>query len=237
MTSKSKNQRNVLVVEDEPSISDSIAYVIKSEGLRPFVCSSSEDALKLMQTESFVLGILDIGLPDTSGFELFREIQKISELPVIFLTARGEEVDRVVGLEMGADDYITKPFSPRELAARIKAVLRRSGKKNELENQGKTTSFAAFVLDEPKHSIRYHDTPLELTRYEFRILMILIKNPGRVYSREHLMSIAWEEPDMSLERTVDSHIKVIRAKLKGINKDVDPIITHRGVGYSLRMDL
>src|SRR5262245_35814592 len=122
---KSQNHKNVLVVEDEPSISDSISFIVKSEGLKPHLCANSEDALKLLATENFVLAILDVGLPDMSGFELFREIRKTSNLPVIFLTARAEEVDRVVGLEMGADDYITKPFSPRELAARIKAVLRR----------------------------------------------------------------------------------------------------------------
>lgn len=233
---KPQNIKNVLVVEDEPSISDSIVYVLKAEGLTPCVCSSAQDALRLLNSEMFLLAILDVGLPDMSGFELFREIRKLSNLPVIFLTARAEEVDRVVGLEMGADDYVTKPFSPRELAARVKAVLRRSFNAEIKETASHITSVGPFELDEHRHEIKYYGQPLELARYEYRMLVIFLKNPGRVYSREHLMSRAWEEPDMSLERTVDSHVKMIRSKLKNIRSSVDPIVTHRGLGYSLRIE-
>lgn len=230
------NQKNVLVVEDEPSISDSITYVVKSEGLKPILCASAEEALRIISSESFVLAILDVGLPDMSGFELFREIRKLLDLPVIFLTARAEEVDRVVGLEMGADDYITKPFSPRELGARIKAVLRRSSKSKETESKSSIMTIGDFELCEHQHAIKYQGKLLDLARYEYRLLVVFLKNPGRVYSREHLMSLAWEEPDMSLERTVDSHVKMIRSKLKSIDDSCDPIMTHRGVGYSLRTE-
>jgi two-component system, OmpR family, catabolic regulation response regulator CreB len=232
----SKNSKNILVVEDEQSISDSIAYVLKSEGLKPYIANTADEAKRMAGSESFIAGIFDIGLPDMSGFELFREIRSIQEFPVIFLTARAEEVDRVVGLEMGADDYITKPFSPRELAARIKVILRRYSQNSSSNSSSQRLSIGNFTLNESQHSVKYFNKDLELTRYEYRLLLVFLKSPGRVYSREHLMSLAWEEPDMSLERTVDTHVKVIRSKLKAINNKQDPLVTHRGVGYSLKID-
>jgi two-component system catabolic regulation response regulator CreB len=161
-----------------------------------------------------------------------RDIKK-SRLPIIFLTARAEEVDRVLGLEIGGDDYITKPFSPRELVARIRSVLRRT---EDSESVAVPQSLNSFRIDEERVKIFFQGKPLELSRYEFRLLSILVKRPGRVYSREELMNRAWEEPEMSLERTVDSHIKMIRAKLREIDITDDSIITHRGLGYSLKED-
>jgi two-component system catabolic regulation response regulator CreB len=148
------------------------------------------------------------------------------------LTARAEEVDRVVGLEIGADDYVVKPFSPRELSARVKAVLRR------VSSFRAAAPFPrAFQIDESRRRISYFEKPLELSRYEFEILKTFIKRPGQVYSRDQLMDIVWDEPEASMDRTVDAHIKNIRAKLKTINPEIDPIITHRGMGYSLREGL
>jgi two-component system catabolic regulation response regulator CreB len=166
-------------------------------------------------------------------------------VPVIFLTARNTELDRVLGLEIGGDDYLVKPFSPRELTARVKAILRRtnggtaaSGDTNSQPNQmlddKRSTGAAEFVVDDECCLIRFRGIPLELTRYEYRLLKLLAAKPGRVYSREQLLSAAWEDPGASLDRTVDAHVKTLRAKLRAVAPEVDPIQTHRGLGYSLR---
>jgi two-component system catabolic regulation response regulator CreB len=233
-----ENKKYILVVEDESSIADTISYALSTDGYNPVCLSTSQDALKHIETNKCDLAVVDIGLPDYSGFELCRQIRanrdiKKSRLPIIFLTARAEEVDRVLGLEIGGDDYITKPFSPRELVARIRSVLRRT---EDSESVAVPQSLNSFRIDEERLKIFFQGKPLELSRYEFRLLSILVKRPGRVYSREELMNRAWEEPEMSLERTVDSHIKMIRAKLREIDITDDSIITHRGLGYSLKED-
>ena len=164
--------------------------------------------------------------------ELCKTIHEKHDLPIIFLTARSDEVDRVVGLEIGADDYVLKPFSPRELSARVRAVLRRT------RNQASSPPFPGpFEIDPARRRISYFNIPVDLSRYEFNLLSIFISRPGRVLSRDRLMDLAWDEPEASMDRTVDAHIKNIRAKLKAINPNVEPIITHRGVGYSLKEDL
>jgi two-component system catabolic regulation response regulator CreB len=219
----------ILIVEDEPTIIDSIRYALETDGFDVHCLFSGMPVMPLLSREKIDLIVLDIGLPDISGLELCKEIRKIHPVPIIFLTARSEEVDRVVGLEIGADDYVIKPFSPRELSARITAVLRRvSGSTSE------NTPFGAFRIDESKCRISYFEKPLNLSRYEYEILKTFIKRPGQVYSRDHLMSLVWDEPEASMDRTVDAHIKNIRAKLKSIHGDVDPIRTHRGMGYSLK---
>src|SRR4030095_16379230 len=176
--------------------------------------------------------VLDVGLPDTNGFEWWRDIRKSRSTPIIFLTARSEEVDRVVGLEIGADDYLVKPFSPRELAARVKAVLRRSRAKGGAATPSK--SFGPFTVDEERRQITYHGSLLPLTRNEYRLLNVFLQRPGRVFSRDQLMGRAWQEPEASLDRTVDAHVKSLRAKLKKVRPEEDPIVTHRGEGYSLK---
>lgn len=220
----------ILIVEDEPAIADTIQYALETEGFDTQCLAAGRPVLEILESAAIDLIVLDIGLPDISGIELCLEIRKQSPVPIIFLTARAAEVDRVVGLEIGGDDYITKPFSPRELAARVRAVLRRGGA---------TTAPAAapateFVIDESRRQITYFDTPLELSHYEYRILRIFIQHPGHVYSRERLMNLAWDEPESSMDRTVDAHIKNLRAKLKSVRPDNDSIVTHRGVGYSLK---
>jgi two-component system catabolic regulation response regulator CreB len=212
--------RPILLVEDEPSIADNIVYALKTEGFAPTWCQTGRDALQRLASESFALVILDVGLPDMNGFDVCRQIRTTSNVPVVFVTARKDEIDRVVGLEIGADDYVVKPFTPRELTARIRAILRSTG--------------ALFAVDEERCEIRYHGTPLHLSRYEFRLLKVLIQKPGRVYSRDQLMELAWEEPDTALDRTVDAHIKTLRAKLRAVRDEEDPIRTHRGLGYSLK---
>jgi two-component system catabolic regulation response regulator CreB len=223
--------RNILLVEDEPSIADNIVYALKTEGFTPTWCQTGRDALQRLATESFALVILDVGLPDMNGFDVCRKIRTISNVPVVFVTARKDEIDRVVGLEIGADDYVVKPFTPRELTARIRAILRRT---ESTSPTAPTPAAAVFAVDDERCEIRYYGAPLQLTRYEFRLLKVLIQKPGRVYSRDQLMELAWEEPDTALDRTVDAHIKTLRAKLRAVRDDEDPIRTHRGLGYSLK---
>ncbi|MEN8135526.1 MAG: two-component system response regulator CreB [Thermodesulfobacteriota bacterium] len=224
----------ILVVEDESSIAENIMYALSTEGYDPLWCETGQDALAELTKKEVSLIVLDVGLPDINGFDVLREIRKTRHIPVIFVTARADEVDRVVGLELGADDYVVKPFSPRELTARVRAVLRRT--LNSLAHVEARQDYSSnpFELDEKRHSIMYHGKNLELSRYEFRLLRTLVLKPGQVYSREQLMDKVWEDPAMSFERTVDTHIKTIRQKLKAIKGDSESIITHRGVGYSLK---
>lgn len=233
---------NILFVEDEPSIAENVTYALSADGFRVVGATTVAEARSILeQGEHFDLALLDVGLPDGTGFDLFQIIRARAELPVIFLTARASEVDRVVGLEMGADDYVTKPFSPRELCARVRTVLRRSSRvvppavpDGESSSGAERETYGPFTLDSGRCEVTYHGVVVALTRYEFRLLAVLLAAPGRVFSREQLMNRAWEEPDMSLERTVDAHIKSLRAKLRAVNSELDPIVTHRGFGYSLR---
>lgn len=226
----------ILIVDDEPSIVDIITFALETEGFSTTSCTTGGDALVELETVSFDLIILDIGLPDINGFELAKRIRTSSQVPIIFLTARSSEIDRVVGLELGADDYVTKPFSPRELSARVRAVLRRTGATNTLEPVTSDRALALFEIDDQKMLITYQNKNVELSRIEYRLLKILVKSPGRVYSRDQLMDYAWEHSGVSLDRTVDTHIKTIRQKLKSIDPNHDPIVTHRGVGYALQDD-
>lgn len=223
--------QHILVVEDEPSIADTITYAMRTEGFNVTWCSTGEELQCLLVKRPADLIILDVGLADCNGFDLCREIRKTSEIPIIFLTARVSEVDRIVGLEIGGDDYVAKPFSPRELAARVRAVLRRMPAGQE---EAESASESPFSLDKERMKIWYYGKPLDLSRYEFRILEVLLRRPGWVYSRDKLMEMAWESPEVSMDRTIDTHMKTIRAKLRAIKPEVDPIQTHRGIGYSLR---
>lgn len=234
---------SILIIEDEPAIADTLVYALKTEGFEPQWCSTGEAGLLALKKQSFALVVMDIGLPDGSGFEFCKRIRGDSPIPILFLTARSSEMDRVVGLEIGGDDYLVKPFSPRELTARVKAILRRSQSQGVISfppASGPVSSSPArsspptFVLDEARCRIVYCGQTLELTRYEFRLLRTLVIQPGRVYSREQLMTAAWEEPGASLDRTVDAHIKTLRAKLRLVDPSKDVIQTHRGLGYSLK---
>jgi two-component system catabolic regulation response regulator CreB len=231
----------ILIIEDEGGIVDNIVYALKTEGYDTLWCSTGMEGLEAVKKQEIGLVLLDVGLPDINGFELFKDLKQVRDVPVIFLTARSEEIDRVVGLEIGADDYVTKPFSPRELTARVKAVLRRTQSPTHApveDKGGKSECHPKFPFkcDDKKNAIFYHGVQLQTSRYEYRVLKILIDHPGWVYSREQLMEKAWDEPDMSELRTVDAHIKNLRHKLKAITPDCDPIITHRGTGYALKED-
>jgi two-component system catabolic regulation response regulator CreB len=224
----------ILVVEDEPSILDNIIYSLETEGFEPHGCATGGEARAALLRGPWALVVLDVGLPDVAGFELCREIRRTSNVPIIFLTARSSEVDRVVGLEIGGDDYMVKPFSPRELSARVKAVLRRFQAAPAAAAEPAPIAAGAFRIDEERAQIHYAGVRLVLSGTEFRLLRALCQKPGRVLSRAQLMDLAWDDPGAALERTVDAHIKSLRAKLKEVNRDADPIETHRGFGYSLR---
>ena len=231
----------ILIIEDEGGIVDNIVYALKTEGYDTLWCSTGMEGLQAVKKQEIGLVVLDVGLPDINGFELFKDLKQVHDVPVIFLTARSEEIDRVVGLEIGADDYVTKPFSPRELTARVKAVLRRTQPPPHDPGEGSEGKIKPhpkfpFKYDDKKNAIFYNGVQLQTSRYEYRVLKILIDHPGWVYSREQLMEKAWDEPDMSELRTVDAHIKNLRHKLKAITPDCDPIITHRGTGYALKED-
>jgi two-component system catabolic regulation response regulator CreB len=222
----------ILIVDDEPAIRDNIRFVLESEGLATVQLGTGGGVLAMLAERAVDLVVLDVGLPDISGFDLLKEIRKQHTTPVIMLTARNAELDRVLGLEIGADDYVVKPFSPRELTARVKAVLRRVQ-----GVAGQPGSARALVVVHEKRLIRYFGQALTLSKYEYEILSFLIARPGQVFTREQLMNGVWEQPEASLDRTVDAHIKNLRAKLRAVRPDLDPIVTHRGSGYSLREDV
>ena len=227
-------RQTILVVEDEAAIADTIVYALKTEGFAPVWKRTAGEALEVLGREEIALAILDVGLPDASGLDVCREIRRRGEMPVIFLTARSAEVDRIVGLELGADDYVTKPFSPRELTARVRAILRRTNGNGGGTKGGGSKS--EWEHDEARCRILFRGVALELTRNEYRLLATLVRAPGRVFSREQLMNAAWDDPGAALDRTVDAHVKLLRAKLRTVGAEEDAIVTHRGLGYSLRED-
>jgi two-component system catabolic regulation response regulator CreB len=235
----------ILLVEDESGIADTLQYVLATDGFTPVWCSTAEEAIRQFQAEPPALAVLDVGLPDLNGFELFRRLQALpggSQVPMIFLTARSDEIDRVVGLELGADDYIAKPFSPRELVARVRSILRRSSRLNQPAAAPVTpapmtppaaSTPAIWLLDEERHQIRFFGRLLELSRYEYGVLRLLVQKPGRVFTRDELLLAVWGDDNDSFDRTVDAHIKTLRAKLKLVAPALEPIRTLRGTGYAL----
>ncbi|MEY3014987.1 MAG: hypothetical protein RIT45_3722 [Pseudomonadota bacterium] len=221
-----QTRRSILLVEDEASIADTLIYALGTEGFEVVWKTLGRDGLAALRERAFELVILDVGLPDGSGFEVCKQIRRESDVPLIFLTARSEEIDRVVGLEIGADDYVAKPFSPREVCARVKRILERA--------RGPARTRAAFEHEPDAGRVRYHGRPLDLTRYEYLLLATLLGAPERIYSRAQLMDLVWTDAD-AFDRTVDTHVKTLRAKLREVDADFDPIVTHRGLGYSLRL--
>lgn len=226
----------ILVIEDEPGISDTIRYALSTDGFEPLVCATGAEALAAVTAHNIALIVLDVGLPDINGFDLFKRIQALTDVPVMFLTARSGEIDRVVGLELGADDYLAKPFSPRELSARVRGILRRTHK-TARATENSNTPPSPLHLDEERRRILFYGQALDLTRYEYGILRTLATRPGRIYSRDELLERIWDEPGASLDRTVDAHIKTLRAKLSFIAPELQVIRTHRSIGYALADDL
>jgi len=222
----------ILVVEDEAAIADTVLYALRSEGYAVEHCSLGRQALARQREAPADLVLLDVGLPDLDGFEVCRSLRTFSAVPVVFLTARNDEIDRVLGLELGADDYIAKPFSPRELVARVRARLRRH---LPAQLDAGWREQGEFSIDREGCRIRYHDRLLPLTRYEYSLLATLLQRPGAIFNRAQLMDRAWDSDADSADRTVDTHIKTLRAKLRAAGAEADPIRTHRGLGYALEL--
>lgn len=221
------HQASILIVEDEAPIAEVLAYALKSEGYATRHCTLGSEGLEQLRSGMYSLAIMDVGLPDLNGFEVCRQARKFTDVPILFLTARSEEVDRIVGLEIGADDYVSKPFSPREVVARVRAILRR------LSQSGHGQNPTWFEVDAKSARIRFCGAVLDLTRYEYLLLKMLLDHAGRIYSRDVLMDAIWRDALDTSDRTVDTHIKTLRAKLKAVRGDIDPIATHRGMGYSV----
>ena len=222
---------HILIVEDEAAIADTLVYALQADGHSTDWVTLGGAALERLRLQPADLVILDIGLPDISGFETCRQLRRFSEVPVMFLSARDGEIDRVVGLEIGADDYVVKPFSPREVTARVRAILKRMAPRGE-----PAEAAAAFQVDTLRMQIHYRGQPLSLTRHEFRLLHCLLAQPQRVFSREQLLDALGVASDVGYERTIDSHIKSLRAKLRQVAAQAEPIQTHRGLGYSYSPD-
>lgn len=231
--------KKILIIEDEPAIADNIRLALQREGMESHTCHLGREALAYLSHEKIDLVTLDIGLPDMMGVDVCKEIREISGVPIIFITARDNEIDKVLGLEMGADDYLVKPFSPRELVARIKAVLRRYEAHHEPMNEGSSNGSKFLVVDEVRKVVCYQSRDIPLTPHEFGILRVLAEYPGRVFSRERLLEKVWRNDLDINDRVIDTHIKSIRAKLQEMERTglieggADLIQTHRGFGYSL----
>jgi two-component system, OmpR family, catabolic regulation response regulator CreB len=220
---------HILLIEDDNAIAEMLTYACNEAGITVTHCLFGHQGLDKLATQAYDFIILDVGLPDATGFEICKKIRLQWQTPILFLTARNHEVDRIVGLEIGADDYVTKPFSPREVVARVHAILRRLQ-----PTPSKAITSTVFQVDDAAKRISFYNTTLALTRYEFHLLKTLIENPTHVYSRQQLMDLVWENAEDTLERTVDAHIKTIRTKLRNINAEQNTIVTHRGMGYSLQ---
>ena len=223
----------ILVVDDEPAVTDLLAYNLRKSGYEPLVAADGREALRLAHQARPDLILLDLMLPELDGLDVCRELRKTSTVPIIMITARGEEIDRVVGLELGADDYVSKPFSVRELMARIKAVLRRAAQTTKEHPETSLQGKAGLVLDMDSRHASVQGFPLGLTRLEFDLLHQLLSNNGRVLTRERLLEQAWGYDYVGDTRAVDSAIKRLRAKLRAISSDADNIESVRGVGYRL----
>lgn len=222
----------VLLVEDEPTIADSLIYALETERFTVTHTLTGRDALAAHQATRHDFAILDIGLPDMTGLEVCKALREKSTIPVLFLTARDGEMDRILGLEIGGDDYVTKPFSPREIVARVRAILRR-GNHN---TQTPTANAPGLHHDTGSMRIMLDGTPLDFTAHEYKLLAVLMKQPGRVFTRDQLLDHAWEDPGAVTDRTIDAHIKSIRAKLRSVQAGAEEWIeTRRGLGYSLAM--
>lgn len=221
----------VLLVEDEPAIADTLIYALETECFSVTHTLTGTDALAAHESHPFDFAILDIGLPDMTGLEVCRLLRENSAVPVLFLTARDGETDRILGLELGGDDYVTKPFSPREIVARVRAILRRGQHTPAVPPPVPRTG---FHHDKSAMRIHFEGSALDLTAHEYKLLLVLIEKPGRVFTRDQLLDQAWQDPGAVTDRTVDAHIKSIRAKLRCQRPGAENLIeTRRGLGYTL----
>jgi len=221
--------RTILIVEDEPKLASLLADYLRASGFEPFCLENGSDVVPWVREHKPDLILLDLMLPGRDGMEICKDIRTFSHIPIIMVTARIEEIDRLLGLELGADDYVCKPFSPREVIARVKAVLRRT-------RDGQTTEACGLTLDEPGWRAGLGGRDLELTAVEFKLLQFLAANPGRIYNRQQLMDRIYPDERIVSERTIDSHIKKIRRKIETANPEARLIHSVYGVGYKFEQD-
>lgn len=219
----------ILIADDEENIRDVVQYALQRDGYEVETAADGRVALERIERGGIDLLVLDVLMPELDGLSLCRMIRERGDLPIIFLSSRGEEADRIVGLELGGDDYVTKPFSPRELSTRIKAVLRRT-RSSAAESASQTLSFERLELDLDAHEVRVDGTEQVLfTVTEFRVLWAIVERPGRVLTRSQLIARAYDEDTHITERTIDTHIRRIRGKLRQFG--LNPIKTVHGLGY------
>jgi two-component system catabolic regulation response regulator CreB len=218
--------QHILIVEDDRTIAESIAFILEQDSFSCQWFDNGRDALDYIENNEVDLMLLDVGLPDMSGFDVLRKVRIKSDLPVIIISARDDESDQVLGLEgLGANGYITKPFSPRLVVAHVRSQLRRDRTDKNPKSK--------FSINQAMQRVLFHNQELVLTPAEFKILSHLIKHPNQVHTREYLMNIIWDRPHGSDEKTINTHIKSIRKRLHEIDEMNDYIETHRGIGYSL----
>jgi len=215
---------NILVVEDEPKLARLLADYLKAAGFEAFLLANGSEVVPWVREHKPDMVLLDLMLPGRDGMDVCKELRTFSTVPVIMVTARVEEIDRLLGLELGADDYICKPFSPREVVARVKAVLRRT-------RDGQTLQAEGLVLDEHRFRAKLHDHDLGLTAVEFKLLQFLAANPGRIYSRQQLMDKIYADARIVSDRTIDSHIKKLRRKIEAVDPGARLIHSVYSVGY------
>lgn len=214
----------ILIIEDEAKLASVLADYLRASGFDPFLLANGTEAVPWIRERKPELVLLDLMLPGRDGMDICKEVRTFSQVPVIMVTARIEEIDRLLGLEIGADDYICKPFSPREVVARVKAVLRRA-------RDGKTIQAEGLVLDEHRYRAALHGRDLRLTAVEFKLLHVLVANPGRIYNREQLMERIYPDDRFVSDRTIDGHIKKLRRKIEAVDPEADLIQAVYGVGY------
>ena len=224
----------VLVVEDDPRIADVLEYALKAEGYEVQAAQRGREAIDLARSARPGLIVLDVGLPDIDGFEVCRTVRTFSDVPVIFLTSRSDEIDRVVGLEIGGDDYVVKPFSPRELLARIKAIRRRNDRAGAQPppepGEKKERRYGPLTIDPDRFRIQCQGKEIILTAQEFKLLELLVSHPGRVFTRAQVLNRAWGDGGLVTDRTIDVHVKSLRKKFGKF----EFIETVRGIGYRAR---
>ncbi|HEX20069.1 MAG TPA: response regulator transcription factor [Acidiferrobacteraceae bacterium] len=226
--------QKILIVDDDPHIREVLRYALDKAGYVIKEAGDGQQALKLYHSENPDLIVLDIKMPEMDGTEVCRKIRQQDSTPIVFLSSKDEEIDRILGLELGGDDYVTKPFSPRELVARVRAVLRRSGEsKNTDANSDAARIYrhGELILNEDLFVAHWHSQEIVLTVTEFGLLRTLLTHPGKVFTRDELMNSAYDFNNVVSDRTIDSHIRRVRAKLGAVADD--PIETVHGVGYKL----
>lgn len=229
----------ILIIDDDPNINELVQLYFKADGFETIACLDGEQALEIINTEKPDLIVLDLMLPGQSGFDILKSLRKTSNIPVIMLTARGDTLDQVVGLELGADDYVTKPFEPKELIARVKAVLRRVdgelAQKNSQPANDKIIFYPNFILDKNNYTLKIKDQTYSLPPKELELLFFLAKHPNHVFTREQLLENIWGFDYFGESRTVDVHVKRLREKLDKIDHPTWDLVTVWSVGYKFEV--